>query len=71
MGLRLTGERLPFSFALADYGSQSVLYLVLQNRQGSIAIVRTEGSEALDWGEGLYDRLATGSVPIAQALEGT
>lgn len=68
--LRRTGEQLPFSFGLAEYGDQSVLYIVLQNRQGSIAIVRSEESEALDWGEDLYGRLATGSVPIAQVLQG-
>lgn len=64
--LRRTEDELPFSVAIAQHGSQTVLYLVLQNRQGGIAVVRTEAERAVRWGEDLYDRLSTGSVPFRQ-----
>lgn len=67
--LRRTGEELPFSVALADHDGTTVLYLVLQNRHGGIAVVRTESAESVQWGEDLYDRLATGAVEIAPAAE--
>jgi biotin operon repressor len=67
--LRRTGEELPFSVALADHGGQTVLYLVLQNRHGGIAVVRTESPKSVAWGEDLYERLARGAVELAPAAE--
>lgn len=64
--LRRTEDELPFSVALAQHGSHTVLYLVLQNRQGGIAVVRTEADRAVRWGKDLYERLTTGSVPFHQ-----
>lgn len=59
-------DHLPFSFALVDRPAGLTLCLVLGNGRDGLALVETEASTAIEWGEALFDRFATDARPVSE-----